>query len=55
MVKYEGRYSLIGVISVSPSSELGGCDSPQFGIFTRVSAYTDDFLLEKTLRYAKNY
>lgn len=55
VVKYEGRYYLTGVVSLSPTAPSGGCDSQQYGLFTKVSAHTEDFILKKVTRYKENY
>ncbi|XP_044259079.1 uncharacterized protein LOC123007726 [Tribolium madens] len=57
VVKRNGdRYYLTGVVSLSPTSprEADGCDSNQYGLYTKVAAHTEDFILKKVTEYGIN-
>ncbi|XP_063908176.1 uncharacterized protein LOC135126228 [Zophobas morio] len=43
VTEHNGRFYIIGVISIAPlsSTVVGGCDSQQYGLYTRFSYYID--------------
>ncbi|XP_063919441.1 uncharacterized protein LOC135134643 isoform X2 [Zophobas morio] len=51
--KHNGRYYLTAVASLSPSSPttLGGCDSHNYGLYTKVSNYMNFFILSKLAEF----
>ncbi|XP_068893727.1 uncharacterized protein [Tenebrio molitor] len=51
VAKYNHKYYIFGVLSVSPRSGIGKCDTSKYGLYTRVDSYIDDFILEKVARY----
>ncbi|XP_063908171.1 uncharacterized protein LOC135126225 isoform X2 [Zophobas morio] len=54
VTKHGGRYYIIAVVSIAPQSStaIGGCDSQQYGLYTRFSYYIDDFLIDVEARFA---
>ena len=51
--KQSGRYYLIAVTSLVPSlhDDVGGCDSQNYGLYTKVSSYINSFILSKLAEY----
>ncbi|XP_063908172.1 uncharacterized protein LOC135126226 [Zophobas morio] len=54
VTKHGGRYYIIAVVSIAPQSStaVGGCDSQQYGLYTRFSYYIEDFLIDVEARFA---
>ncbi|XP_063908174.1 uncharacterized protein LOC135126227 isoform X2 [Zophobas morio] len=54
VTKHGGRYYIIAVVSIAPQSStaIGGCDSQQYGLYTRFSYYIEDFLIDVEARFA---
>jgi hypothetical protein len=51
VAEYNEKYYIFGVLSFSPPSGIGKCDTSEYGLYTRVESYIDDFILEKVARY----
>ncbi|KAJ3665180.1 hypothetical protein Zmor_000688 [Zophobas morio] len=51
--KHDGRYYVTGIVSLSPTSPflVNGCDSQQYGLYTQVSKYINNFILAKLAEY----
>jgi secreted trypsin-like serine protease len=45
------RFYIFGILSLAPSSDMGGCDTHQYALYTDVKYFVDSFLLEKVARY----
>jgi secreted trypsin-like serine protease len=45
------RFYIFGILSLAPSSDMGGCDTHQYALYTDVKYYVDSFLLGKVARY----
>ncbi|XP_064212353.1 modular serine protease isoform X2 [Tribolium castaneum] len=57
VVKRNGdRFYLTGIVSLSPTSprDIDGCDSQQYGLYTKVACHTQDFILKKVTEYGIN-
>ncbi|RZC37544.1 Trypsin domain containing protein [Asbolus verrucosus] len=49
--RIDGRYYIEGIVSLSPQSPTGGCDSQQFALYTKVGQYVKSFILKKVQLY----
>ncbi|KAJ3653972.1 hypothetical protein Zmor_013190 [Zophobas morio] len=49
--KYNQRFYIIGIVSVSPAGESGGCNSQHYTLYTNFSYHIEDFILEKEARF----
>ncbi|XP_063918421.1 uncharacterized protein LOC135133832 [Zophobas morio] len=55
--KYKGRFYIVGIVSISPKAHhaVGGCDSQQYTLYTRFSAYMENFVLDKEARFRPRF
>jgi secreted trypsin-like serine protease len=44
--KFDGRYYVTGIVSLSPQASTGGCDTQQYGLYTKVGTYISDFIIK---------
>ncbi|RZB40334.1 Trypsin domain containing protein, partial [Asbolus verrucosus] len=51
VLKHKGRYYVTGIVSLGSQSPTGGCDSQQYGFYTSVNRYAEEFILEKVSRF----
>ncbi|XP_063925673.1 modular serine protease-like [Zophobas morio] len=51
--KHGDRYWITGIVSVAPvsSNNVNGCDSSQYGLYTKVSNYIKSFILKILAKY----
>jgi secreted trypsin-like serine protease len=51
--KYSNRFFIAGVVSLSPLGDTaeGGCNSHQYGLYTVVYNYSDNFILRNLVRF----
>ncbi|XP_068902110.1 coagulation factor IX-like [Tenebrio molitor] len=51
--KYSNRFFVAGVVSLAPVAKTaeGGCDSQQYGLYTVVYKYSDNFILRYLVRF----
>jgi secreted trypsin-like serine protease len=51
--KYSNRFFVAGVVSLAPVAKTaeGGCDSQQYGLYTVVYKYSDNFILRNLVRF----
>jgi secreted trypsin-like serine protease len=47
VAEHNNKYYIFGVLSFFP----GKCDIGEYGLYTRVDPYVDNFILEKVARY----
>jgi hypothetical protein len=47
LAEHKHKYYIFGVLSFFP----GKCDIGEYGLYTRVDPYVDNFILEKVARY----
>ncbi|RZC36204.1 Trypsin domain containing protein, partial [Asbolus verrucosus] len=51
MLKHNDRYYITGIVSIGVRSSTGGCDSQQYGLYTSVYKYLEEFILDKISRF----
>ncbi|RZC34678.1 prolow-density lipoprotein receptor-related protein 1-like, partial [Asbolus verrucosus] len=49
--KHKDRYYITGIVSLSPQAPTGGCNSQQYGLYTSVYRYIEEFILDKVSRF----
>jgi secreted trypsin-like serine protease len=51
--KFSNRFFIAGVVSLSPLANTadGGCNSHQYGLYTVVYNYSDNFILRNMVRF----
>jgi hypothetical protein len=51
--KHSDRFFVVGVVSLAPVAKTaeGGCDSQQYGLYTVVYKYADNFILRYLVRF----
>jgi secreted trypsin-like serine protease len=51
VVKFNSRYYITGIVSVSPRTNVGGCDIQQYALYTKISPYIDKFISRKQQQF----
>ncbi|RZB39484.1 Trypsin domain containing protein, partial [Asbolus verrucosus] len=51
MLKHNGRYYITGIVSIGVRPSTGECDGQQYGLYTSVYKYLEEFILDKVSRF----